>query len=193
MSLLKLKTHTHNPQETVKKRQREYMLPSSFPCTHPHPVPAVFLNPFCKGQKSCTTLIVSLPNVQLKNIPPPRKSNKEGLVYPETIKKQVSNKNLPNCKHNIYSCCFRCGSTERSGESGIQSAVSSVAWIRVMASEPLSGHPTCYLYSKPSKAPNRARKWDNLVEFLWFSRESSRDKLEKAHFMELCEKQEAGF
>lgn len=92
MSLSKLKakhthTHTHNPQETVKKRQREYTLPSSSPqnMMFPHTPTlclAIFLNPFCKGQKSSTNLFVSLPNIPLKNIQPPSKSNEEGLLYP---------------------------------------------------------------------------------------------------------------
>ena len=66
-------------------RQREYMLPSSFPqnmlCFFPLCF-AIFLNPFCKGQRSSTNPIVSLPLILLKKIQPPSKCNKEGLLYP---------------------------------------------------------------------------------------------------------------
>lgn len=90
MSLLKLKAkHTHSHTQTPENSEeaKEYMLPSSFPqnMMFPHTPTlclAIFLNAFCKGQKISTNLIVSLPNVPLKNIQPPSKSNKEGLLYP---------------------------------------------------------------------------------------------------------------
>ena len=51
---------------------------------------AVFFSPvlchisksFCKGQRSGTNPIVSLPLILLKKIQPPSKCNKEGLLYP---------------------------------------------------------------------------------------------------------------
>lgn len=84
----KTQTQTHtqppeNSEEEAKGIHVAFLLSSKHNVsTHPHPVPAIFLNPFCKGQKSSTNLIVSLPNVPFKNIQPPSKSNKEGLVFP---------------------------------------------------------------------------------------------------------------
>ena len=56
-------THTHTPKSVKKNEEREYMLPSSFPQNKLPPYALIFLNPFCRDQKSSTNPTVSLPNI----------------------------------------------------------------------------------------------------------------------------------
>lgn len=83
MSLLKVKANkkVEKNKNEAKGTQVAFLLSSGHVVFFP-PCFTVFLNPFCKGQKSSTNPIVSLPNILLKNIQLPSKRNKEGWLYP---------------------------------------------------------------------------------------------------------------
>ena len=83
MSLLKVKANkkVEENKNEAKGIQDAFLLSSEHVVFFP-PCFTIFLNPFCKGQKSSTNPIVSLSNILLKKIQLPSKCNKEGLLYP---------------------------------------------------------------------------------------------------------------